>query len=66
MDAVFSPDGTRILTRDILDLTIRVWDLKGNKLVNLQVDVRPSQATWSPDGTSILVCEGSERIDSWP
>ena len=68
-DAMFSPEGTRILTRD-RSSRIRVWDLEGSELVSLQLDGLPFQSTWSPDGTSILVGKGNAahlcRSTPWP
>ena len=70
LDAVFSPDGKRILTRDDVGQTLRVWDLKGNEVWSVQFENTPFQASWSPDGNSILVCEGNDihlyRSIPWP
>jgi len=59
LDAVFSPDGTRALTRASFPLRISVWDLTENEIVTLQLENTAYQAAWSPDGKSILVCEGN-------
>ena len=58
IDAYFSPDGTRLLTREEAGV-VRVWDhQRGNELVNMQFDNQPLQAAWSPNGSSVIVCDG--------
>ncbi len=62
--AVFSPDGTQILTAS-RDETARLWDLKGNLLAEFKGHEEGIyRALFSPDGSKILTTNG-ENIRLW-
>lgn len=61
-DAIFHPDGDRILTVTVPE-ELKLWDLEGNELLTLPA---PGiyQATWSPDGRIIAgsMSDGTVRL----
>ena len=62
--AVFSADGTRILTATA-DGTIRIWDSASDKLLDSFPGFGPlNHAAFSPDGTSIVIAnnDGNARV----
>jgi WD40 repeat protein len=62
--AVFSADGTRILTATA-DGTIRIWDSASDKLLDSFAGFGPlNHAAFSPDGTSIVIAnsDGNARV----
>jgi WD40 repeat protein len=63
--AVFSLDGTRILTRSA-DNTTKLWDLKGNLLADLNKHTDDvTSAIFSPDGTRILTASQDKTAKLW-
>ncbi|MFC2140780.1 WD40 repeat domain-containing protein [Acidobacteriota bacterium] len=63
--AVFSPDGTRILTAS-RDKTAKLWDLKGNLLADLNKHTDwVYAAIFSPDGTRILTASRDKTAKLW-
>jgi WD40 repeat protein len=65
--AVFSPDGTKILTASKYDNTARVWDASmGKPLIEfLRHKYRVNSAIFSPDGTRILTISGDGTARVW-
>ena len=63
--AVFSPDGTRILTASG-DKTARLWDNQGNLLVVLSGhEDGINSAVFSPDGNQILTASSDNTARLW-
>ncbi len=62
MDASYSPDGTRILTRSLLDGIVRLWDAATLAPIGepLTLGTVLSMARFSPDG-SLIVTAGRDR-----
>ena len=63
-NAMFSPDGTRLLTTSG-DNTARLWDTAGKLLVTLRHDEGVSSAVFSPDGTRLLTASGDKTAKLW-
>jgi hypothetical protein len=63
--AVFSPDGTRILTASY-DGTAKLWDIQGNLLADLNKHKNVVwSAVFSPDGTRILTTSADGTAKVW-
>ncbi|MEG3919575.1 CHAT domain-containing protein [Microcoleus sp. T3_A4] len=63
--AVFSPDGSKILTASE-DETARLWDLHGNLLTVFRGhDKEVRRAIFSPDGSKILTITDYEAVRLW-
>src|SRR5262249_13316349 len=64
--AVFSPDGTRVLTASE-DNTARLWDtVSGQLLATLSGHTGPvRQAVFSPDGTRVLTASADTTARHW-
>ncbi|MEI7768992.1 MAG: hypothetical protein WCI67_03335, partial [Chloroflexales bacterium] len=63
--AVFSPDGSRILTAST-DRTARLWDAKGQLLVTFSGHTDTvNSAVFSPDGTRILTASYDKTARLW-
>lgn len=62
--AVFSPDGTRILTASE-DGIAKIWDLKGNVLAEVKHDARVMSGVFSPDGSRILTISWDKTVKLW-
>ena len=71
LSAVFSTDGTRILTAsggfsEIPDNTARLWDANGNPLATLDGHTAPVlSAVFSTDGTRILTASSDNTARLW-
>ena len=64
-DAVFSPDGTRILTAS-RDKTAKLWDATSGKLiVSFSHQDEVNDAEFSPDGARILTASGDKTAKLW-
>jgi WD40 repeat protein len=62
--AVFSPDGTGILTVSS-DKTAKLWDLKGGVAADFEHTGGVTSAVFSPDGTRILTCSDDKTAKLW-
>ncbi|MEG4939690.1 CHAT domain-containing protein [Microcoleus sp. F4-D5] len=66
ISAVFSPDGSQILTTSDSSRTARLWDLKGNLLAQFQGhEGYLNSAVFSPDGSQILTASKDETARLW-
>jgi WD40 repeat protein len=65
-DAVFSPDGTRVLTASE-DATARIWDARTGEPIGKPLQHADSvlQAAFSPDGTRVLTASVHEKARIW-
>ena len=64
-DAVFSPDGTRILTAS-WDKTAKLWDAASGKLIASFVhQAAVNDAAFSPDGRRILTASADKTAKLW-
>ena len=61
--AVFSPDGTKIVTCSD-DRTVRIWDAKSGKEL-LKWNTFGSVAALSPDGTKVITSKTHEVVQIW-
>lgn len=63
--AVFSPDGSKILTASN-DKTAKLWDLQGNLLADLKGHTSSvTSALFSPDGRKILTASWDDTAKLW-
>ncbi|OLT62667.1 MULTISPECIES: WD40 repeat domain-containing protein [Moorena] len=63
--AVFSPDGSRILTASE-DTTARLWNLKGELITTLAGhSARVNSAVFSPDGNTIVTTSQDKTAKLW-
>jgi WD40 repeat protein/serine/threonine protein kinase len=64
-DAVFSPDGTRILTASV-DRTAKLWDAASGKLIaSFDHENDVTRVAFSPDGTRILTTSQDSTAKLW-
>jgi dipeptidyl aminopeptidase/acylaminoacyl peptidase len=64
-NAVFSPDGTRILTAS-WDKTAKLWDAASARLIaSFAHQDRVNNAVFSPDGTRILTASADKTAKLW-
>ena len=64
MSAVFSPDGSRILTASS-DTTARLWDRDGGQLATLEGHRGVRRAVFAPDGKRILTASWDKTVHLW-
>ena len=63
--AVFSPDGSRVLTASY-DKTAKLWEAaSGNLLATFNHDGWVRSATFSPDGSRVLTASGDKTAKLW-
>src|SRR5262249_44526510 len=64
--AVFSPDGSRIVTADS-DNTSRVWDVSSGKPLSppLYHNGTVQSVAFSPDGSKIVTTSSDETVRAW-
>ena len=64
-DAVFSPDGARILTAS-WDKTAKLWDVASGRLIGVFAHQGPvNAAAFSPDGARILTASADKTAKLW-
>ncbi|MEG4417236.1 CHAT domain-containing protein [Microcoleus sp. LAD1_D5] len=74
INALFSPDGSKIIPSDCQCYPVSLWDSKGNLLVQFSVlqkmavgvlELIVHSAVFSPDGSQILTISGSKTASLW-
>ena len=61
LSAVFSPDGTKVLTTS-QDYTAVLWDIKGKKRATFKHGDWVNSAVFSPDGNRVLTASGCTTV----